>query len=104
MEKRTQRIDVRVTKKEKELIDGFANSLGMTASALLRDRALKTKVKVRNKQNDDVLKLVAALNKIGNNVNQIARKVNSRGMTDGQLKLALKSVDFGLEKITRLFL
>lgn len=90
-EKRTERIPVRVTKGEKEILEGFAKATGMPVSTLLRDRALKTKIEVR-RERVEVLKLVEQLARIGNNVNQIAKHLNSGRMGSMALLDALGEV------------
>ena len=70
---KTEIISTRVTPEQREMIEEKAYSSYRTPSMYLRDCALDKKIVVIN----GVDELASELRKIGNNLNQIAREVNS---------------------------
>ncbi len=70
---KTEIISTRVTPKQREIIEEKAYSSYRTPSMYLRDCALDKKIVVIN----GVDELTTELRKIGNNLNQLTRAVNS---------------------------
>ena len=70
---KTEIISTRVTPEQREIIEEKAYSSYRTPSMYLRDCALDKKIVVIN----GVDELAAELRKIGNNLNQLTRAVNS---------------------------
>lgn len=86
-DKRDFTIRVRVTSAEKLRIWQMAASAGYTPSDFMRLRTMAATQPVRHKPTPDrelLLNVMAELGKVGSNVNQIARHLNSRDET-GQL-------------------
>ena len=77
---KTERLNIRVTKKEKELIEKHANKLGFenNLSTYLRGRILRKDIVLVNPNFliDELYSLKSELNKIGSNINQIANYSN----------------------------
>lgn len=73
---KNERLYVRVTPVEKALIEKNMSSTGYgNMSSYIRHMALEGKVVVEESKVDD--KLIYEVNKIGNNINQIAKQLNS---------------------------
>lgn len=71
-------VKIRVTESEAEAIKSKANQWGVTVSQYLRDAALNHEVrKMIIMNNSDLNLLTAEVNKIGINLNQIARRLNA---------------------------
>lgn len=86
-DKRDFTIRVRVTASEKLRIWQMAANNGYTPSDFMRLRTMAATQPLRHKPTPDrelLLNVMAELGKIGSNVNQIARQLNSRDET-GQL-------------------
>lgn len=71
-------VKIRVSESEAEAIKSKANRWGVTVSQYLRDAALNHEVrKMIITNNSDLNFLTAEVNKIGINLNQIARRLNA---------------------------
>jgi len=84
MDKKTKnkpriRIEIRLTNEEKKMIQEYAKSDGLTVSDYIKRTALK-KVLLSNRveYTTDLRDLNFELNKIGNDVNQMAKHFNSK--------------------------
>lgn len=73
MEKRTERIYIRLSKEELEKAKKTAEESGLTISELVRDHLGKTTVRNRSDERQRVINL----NRINANLNMIARWVNT---------------------------
>ena len=73
MEKRTERLYIRLTKDELEHAQKLAENAGLTVSELVRDHLGKTTVRNRNDERQRTINL----NRINANLNMIARWVNT---------------------------
>lgn len=71
--KRNQTISIRLTTEEKEEIIAKAKQANMTLTDYLIECSRNTEITVT-----DLSEVLIELKRIGNNLNQIARKVNSR--------------------------
>lgn len=67
-------IRIRLEKRQKDIILQRAKKANLSVSEYLRESAVNTTI---SKPNKDILKATTAINLIGNNLNQIAKKVNS---------------------------
>lgn len=110
--RKSSTVKIRVTDSEAAAIKLKANQWGLTVSQYLRDAALNHKVKkmiITN--NRDLNLLTAEVNKIGCNLNQIARRLNSsKGyrecfgvtpMREGEVLAELKDLQFKFASIDR---
>ncbi|MFW3364702.1 plasmid mobilization protein [Aerococcus viridans] len=76
MNNKTEKIEVRITKEQKDLIKDLQVSLGYKSiSKYIISRAISPVVFI--KRNKPYVKFSADISKIGYNINQIAKKVNS---------------------------
>ncbi|RWR05002.1 plasmid mobilization protein [Paenirhodobacter populi] len=95
--KRTQRFEVALNDKERAEIEKRADAVGLPASAYMRSVALGSEPPIRPNRID--AEAVAALNRIGSNINQIAKVGNtSKTLTPDQVK-ALIATHKGLAQI-----
>jgi hypothetical protein len=74
-EQKAERLTVRFTVAERVFIEQQAQTAGVRTAELLRRRALSLPVQPRQARADAAL--ISELNRIGNNVNQIARNLNA---------------------------
>lgn len=88
-------IKVRVSELELEAMKKKAFSLQLTVSQMIRD-TLRLPIR---KVNQPSLKLLWEINKIGLNLNQIARKVNHNSLVDEAVFVALQTIKKSLEQI-----
>jgi hypothetical protein len=98
-EKRNVEVKVRLTAKEKEEIKRLAKEEGLTISKYLRTQALKKKGKIQTELEKEI---EYELNKIGTNINQMARALNILQNRKGELKdrdrKILKVINVGLKQ------
>jgi len=73
MNKKNKMLRIRLTDDEYNLLKEKADKAGKTMSEFVRDYITKGKV---NSKCKDLPSLILHLNKIGNNINQIARNLN----------------------------
>lgn len=71
---------IRVTEDELEIIRTRADKAGLSVSEYVRQAALRSRIVVKNNSLDPAL--LASLNAIGNNLNQLTRKAHIRGQAD----------------------
>lgn len=78
-DKRTTMLRLRLTTAEKQHLDTIAKEAGFTVSDFIRKLVLHVKPKrsVPNPDREVLLMLLADLHKIGSNLNQIARVLNT---------------------------
>lgn len=74
---KTEILKFRVTSRERDIINKKAMSCNKTISMYLRDCALENEIKIVNGADN----VAEELKRIGNNINQIARGVNSGYIT-----------------------
>jgi len=72
-------IHIRISEKELQLIDGLADSAGLTRSEYLRRTALKERITTINTDKKVIRECRVELSRQGNNLNQIARVLNTYG-------------------------
>ena len=83
---RTKKITIRLTSDEYLLLKQKANNLDITLSEYIRKKILGNREKIINKCTKELL---YEINRIGNNLNQIAKHCNIRKSVD---KLVLKEL------------
>lgn len=108
-DRRNVMLRLRLTTTEKQQLDMIAKDAGFTVSDLIRKTVLKQKPKssVPSVDREILLKLLAELNREGNNLNQITRTLNTRvksGVSpfDGDVSAKLKQLFPYLEGLVRL--
>ena len=90
---RVRRIETRVSDAEQEAIKAAAASAGcITVGQFLRDRALYPSGESPSALHKALLDCRYELNRIGNNVNQIARQLNKGGPVDDEMLMVLLQV------------
>lgn len=70
---KNKQINIRINNQTLELIDNKAKNANMNRSEFIINAILISKIKAKNK---DIFKLISAINRIGNNINQISRTLN----------------------------
>ena len=105
MEKREVRKTVRFSREEVERLEQIANAKGITLSDLIRRSVLKIPIPERMspeklaKKNEALREVAYELNKIGINVNQIARYCNKNREVDALVLEKLIQIERKLEEI-----
>lgn len=77
-----KRINIRLTEKEKKLIESKAKKCNMTVTKYIINSCLKDKIIIV----DGLDKVDAELRRIGNNINQLTRLSNERIISTVELK------------------
>lgn len=97
MNKQTN-IIIRLTKQQKDIISQRAKKVNLSVSQYLRESAVNT---IISKPNKDLIGIISGMNRIGNNLNQIARKVNANFYIEDSAILLneLKEIDSTLKNI-----
>jgi len=84
-EQKSEQVSVRLTAAERALLEEQAHANGVTVGQLIRRRALKLPVVPATVRGSDKSRvdasLITELNRIGNNINQLAHDAN-RGLTE----------------------
>lgn len=76
-QKKQKQIAVRLDEETLQKLHELQQKTGLTQSELFRQFITKGKVTCKKKYSDeDILFLISAINKVGNNLNQIALKLN----------------------------
>lgn len=75
MRNRTKAVIVRLTEKEKRHLQRQAANAGLKIEPFIRKLIMG--VEIRPRPPDNIPQLIREINAIGNNINQIARKVNT---------------------------
>lgn len=75
MRNRTKAVIVRLTEKEKRHLQRQAFNAGLKVEPFIRKLIMG--VEIRPRPPDNIPQLIREINAIGNNINQIARKVNT---------------------------
>jgi hypothetical protein len=102
-EKRETEIKIRLTSKEREEIRELAREEGLNVSEYIRKRALQRQAEEQAKLEME-RQLIYQLNKIGVNLNQIARGINilrKKGVLDDRDKKNLEVIKGIVEKVSK---
>lgn len=89
---RRHRLAVRVTAEELAAFTERVRLAGMSPSEYLRQAALRGRVEVQHKATADP-GLIAAINKIGVNLNQMTRTANGTGRVPPELSRLCEKID-----------
>lgn len=97
-------IRVRFTAAEKNKLLDLAQNAGLTPSDFIRVQTVgaKNKTTKATKDRTALINLTAELNKVGSNVNQIARALNRKVETDGPLPNSSDIIEYSLQAFTAL--
>lgn len=84
-ERRTVRVEFRLTADEEKLLLSFAENAGLTVSDYIRRQTLNAQplTRMAKPERAAMIRALAELGKVGSNVNQIARAIN-RQLAAGQ--------------------
>lgn len=74
MNKKDALIQLRITEQDKIKLQEKAKEAGLSLTELVRDYILNDKTEIVPKQ--DIIAILYQINKIGNNINQLAKRVN----------------------------
>ena len=94
----TDRLELRIHTDDKEEIEARAKEAGLSVSEYVRLSALSCEI-IQKTRTDIDFRLVYELNKIGVNLNQIAKAMNSHGGVPDELIHLQKRIDDYLDKI-----
>ena len=87
MQEKSKFLSVRLTAEEREHLDRLAKESGLSLSNLIRSCTNRTEI--RQRQPAEINDLYREINRIGVNINQIARSVNAGIATRQDVKEAL---------------
>lgn len=93
-DKRTARIELRLTIEEKNLLTNRAKGCDKTVAQYIRELCLKDTIVTKTD-----IQTVIELKRIGNNLNQIAKQINTIPQDD-IIRNYMKDIDSILERIT----
>jgi|SRR5690606_5095144 len=107
--KRNIMFRLRLTLSEKSHLETLAKDAGFNISDYMRMVVLSNepKSRVATPQQETLLKLIAELNKMGSNLNQIARVMNTRHKADSPIltetaNTELQQLSYALDSLLRL--
>ncbi len=92
--KRTARVELRLTLEEKDMLVKRANQCDKTVAQYIRELCLKDTIVTKTD-----IQTVIELKRIGNNLNQIAKQINTIPQDD-IIRNYMKDIDSILEQIT----
>ena len=93
-------ISLRLTEEEYNRLKNTADELGYSVSELVRKKVLGNREKLAQRQD---LKLIAyELNRIGNNLNQIAKYVNTHRAIDRVVASNLLKIREAIESVSQI--
>lgn len=101
--KKNDRFEVRLDKKAKEKLFSDAEKAGITASAYLR-QLIYDKTPETREDYQLIKDLIYEINRIGNNINQIAKFFNSGFFSEGEKKklfALMQRLNEEIEKVSR---
>ena len=103
-DKRDVIIRVRFTAAEKNKLLELAQNAGLTPSDFIRVHTVGGKAKITKATpvRSALINLTAELNKVGSNVNQIARAINRREQTGEPLDIPGAIIEYSLKEFTAL--
>jgi hypothetical protein len=99
-ERRTEKLTVQLAPSERAELDAAAARHGAPVSTYARAMLFRGSEAAVTRRNPDAVGLMRELNAIGNNLNQIARGVNTSGqLHDDELRQALESLKPAIGKV-----
>jgi len=99
MNKKTTRITVRFNEEEMNLLRENAKKSGMKLSTFLRVTSLSMKAPASISDRELMLQLL----KIGGNLNQCTRKLNTIGTVDDELLNSIKTAIKAIHRVRKMF-
>lgn len=102
MRKRNKQICIRLTDDERDRIADKAEKSNLSMQEYIINCALNKKITVVN-SHEDLAKMRAEIKRIGNNINQIAKKANTFGLNSEDIKTLLERQSVLLQIITKLY-
>lgn len=90
---------VRCTSTELSNLRDMSQKAQMTLSEFIRQKSLKGKIVIKKSANPMNFSLIHELNKIGTNLNQIAKKANSTGEISTSIKMVNEKIEQVLDRI-----
>ena len=102
MQERKQRLDVRISKKEKDMIRSKAQSAGISQSAFVRQAI--SKAFVNPAANEDVMVLLREIRIVKRQLSEILAKTEARNAIDFvQANRAIRSAEAAIDRINRAY-
>lgn len=103
-DKRAIMIRVRFTASEKSKLLELAAQAGLTPSDFIRVRTVggSAQIKKATKDRAALIRLTAELNKVGSNINQIARALNRRNEEGAEIGVSPQIIEMGLSDFDHL--
>lgn len=105
-EHRTRLVGVKLTPTEHDELTSAASEQGCSVSAYVRELCLRRSVTVvaATRRNPEAKALLFELNAIGNNLNQLARRANTRGepAPPDELDFALEALKAAIARVLAL--
>lgn len=92
--KESKQINFRVSEQEYQRLEQMASNLGMTVPTFCKKKAQGAKMKAPLIDRQGALQIASELRRIGVNVNQIAKHLNSEGkVSEGQINALQKELN-----------
>ena len=102
MQERKQRLDVRISKKEKDMIRNKARKAGISQSTLVRQAI--DKAVLNPAANEDVMVLLREIRIVKRQLSEILAKTEARNAIDFvQANRAIRSAEEAIERINRAY-
>lgn len=102
MQERKQRLDVRISKKEKDMIRNKARKAGISQSTLVRQAI--DKAVLHPTANEDVMVLLREIRIVKRQLSEILAKTEARNAIDFvQANRAIRSVEEAIDRINRAY-
>ncbi|MBQ6427422.1 MAG: ribbon-helix-helix protein, CopG family [Oscillospiraceae bacterium] len=102
MQERKQRLDVRISKKEKDMIRNKARKAGISQSTLVRQAI--DKAVLNPAANEDVMVLLREIRIVKRQLSEILAKTEARNAIDFvQANRAIRSAEVAIDRINRAY-
>ena len=102
MQERKQRLDVRISKKEKDMIRNKARKAGISQSTLVRQAI--DKAVLNPAANEDVMVLLREIRIVKRQLSEILAKTEARNVIDFvQANRAIRSAEEAIDRINRAY-
>jgi len=102
LERRSAQVNIRLTVNELARLDQSAAEAGLRTSAFVREAALRGRViaQIRNVRHPADLRLLAALTRIGVNLNQLTRHTHGQGGMSTNIAFQLENLLNRIDTLT----
>ena len=103
-DRRTKRVEIRLTAAEENVLEGLAVDAGLSVSDHIRKAALgsKPRIQMATPERAAFIKGLAELGKVGSNVNQIAKALNTDIVTKQNISVSGAAISATLYAIQTL--